>query len=308
MSFKNGDKTQKLCGLSNLLVFSRAPERGPPQPPVNPAAFQGPPPILSVCGLQPAASAVPFWCCFSATKLPWGPPGGPPRRQAMDELDPLACFGCEGEEENLFEGLFSSDEEGASRGGGHLRGLLQGDGEEQGEGPHSSGGPSGAPFRVFAPSRQVCIWAVDADRSLLFARQPSPQEAGGLEGAPIQETAEVSCFWKELMQAGASFVRSRLYEKEPLFFGVILFNADSAAEEGAPLGAPPLQEKLQGAPRGAPASELVTPGIAVVLPLQEASISTIESLMALGALERSAFDEAFPAPNQRPPFSGRLSV
>ncbi|KAL8445158.1 hypothetical protein Emed_005853 [Eimeria media] len=222
-----------------------------------------------------------------------------------EELDPLACFGWEGEEEALFEGLSSDDE--VARGVGHQGGLQQHDdeGEE---------GPLGGPLRVFAPLRQVCIWAIDADRSLLFKRQLVPQEEGGPhEGAPPAEesqgapqtAAQGSCFWKELMQAGASYVRSRLCSKEPLFFSVLLFNAFSAAEGGAPLGGPGGEQQgaPQGAPPGGPPQDLVTPGIAIVLPLQEASISTIESLGVLAALDEKAFDEAFPKPPQRPPFS-----
>ncbi|KAL8443129.1 hypothetical protein Emag_006079 [Eimeria magna] len=223
-----------------------------------------------------------------------------------EELDPLACFGWEGDEEALFEGL-SSDEEGVPRGGAHQGGLQQHD--EEGE-----EGPSGGPLRVFAPLRQVCIWAIDADRSLLFRRQLVPQEEEGpLEGAlPAEESqgaphtaTQGSCFWKELMRAGASYVRSRLCSKEPLYFSVVLFNAFSAAEAGASLDGVGGQQQgaPQGAPPGAPLQDLVTPGIAVVLPLQEASISTIESLGVLAALDKRAFDASFPEPPQRPPFS-----
>ncbi|KAL8427690.1 hypothetical protein ACSSS7_007593 [Eimeria intestinalis] len=189
-------------------------------------------------------------------------------------------------------------------GGGHQGGWQEHDEEGEQE-------ASGGPLRVFAPLRQVCIWAIDADRSLLFKRQLVPQEEGGAptgaslaeesQGAP-DTAAQGSCFWKELMQAGASYVRSRLCNKEPLFFSVILFNAVSAAGGGAPLGGEQ-QGGPSGAPKGGATKDLVTPGIAVVLPLQEASISTIESLGALAALDRKAFDEAFPEPPQRPPFS-----
>ncbi|KAL8270045.1 hypothetical protein Esti_006037 [Eimeria stiedai] len=241
-----------------------------------------------------------------------------------EELDPLACFGWEGNEEAFVEG-FSSDEEAASaaaaasagisaaasavpQGGGHQGGGFHQHDDEGEE------GPSGGPLRVFAPLRQVCIWAIDADRSLLFQSQLVPQEEGLPPlGVPSSEesqgahhtAAQGSCFWKELMQAGASYVRSRLCNKEPLFFSVILFNALSAARGGGALGGSGLGAEHQGGPQGAPTQDLATPGIAFVLPLQEASISTIESLGILAALDKKAFDEAFPEPPQRPPFSGR---
>ena len=109
------------------------------------------------------------------------------------------------------------------------------------------------------------------------------------------------------MQAGASYVRSRLCSKEPLFFGMILFNALTAGDPGGPLGALLGEGASSRGPKGGgPLGALVTPGIAVAVPVQEANISIIERLGVLSSFSRKAFDEAFPEPTERPPFSGRV--
>ncbi|XP_026192752.1 uncharacterized protein LOC113147204 [Cyclospora cayetanensis] len=250
-------------------------------------------------------------------------------------------FSCQAEDCEHFFGLSSEDESAfeaicaCSRGpcGGrsgdlplsHFLSAAAEGVDEGGQAPQQTERSPGKSNKAFPSSREVCMWVVDADKALLFQREEIPADTssslardpagGSLKGPSTAGRTPHgrSYFWK-LMHAATSYVRSRLCSKEPLLFGVLLFNA-YARTEGGPLPgessgqkgpADSVREGLhaKGTPRRRlPLLPLLMPGIAVALPLQEATISTIEDLGLLASLDREQFEEAFAEPPQRPPFT-----
>ena len=52
------------------------------------------------------------------------------------------------------------------------------------------------------------------------------------------------------------------------------------------------------------AALLLTPGVCLAIPVQQININTIEELRRLSNFSLKDFNEAFPPPEERPPFSG----
>lgn len=196
-----------------------------------------------------------------------------------------------------------------------------------------SEGREGSAVANSAPStcsRQVVVWVIDVNTTLLFAEEGFSTRAGDSSSLhsqlppPPSQSRELY-FWKvcpffsawrgeflacryrrvpcervfvlrfqELLDSAVNFVRSRITAGQSLLFALLLFKAE-----------PKKDRSSQDAGLGGSTAGLCFPGMHFAVPLQEADVSTVETLRSLALMDQTAFEAAFAAPLVKPPLSGK---